>query len=432
MHRYFATLLLTASVFSFLLCPVSSAKQNERQSARKFVVIPVYYLTDRNQVKNSYGSHRKYAFNCRHDMNYGVAYVAVANTAQKRFDETYNRLSWIASDDRPEKISKKDMIAEPDPASCKEKCFEQLARALDRSQHNDLCLFVHGAADGFEEAAVDAAELGYYMERPVLLYSWPSSPRLVNYATDSQNNEYSQGHFNTLCKDLVAFREHHAIKVALVSHSMGIRMVVRALPLLASTHLIGDLELISPDIDEETFKHYVADYMHNTDGRLRLYTSYKDKLLPLSQMVHGGYYRLGEGADSMFGHSFLLKSRAANYHESNVLGSPEPAGPPSNSEALVTEDVDFTAVDHGFRGHSIPYELVSNMVRHDKPGPGLNLVASRSSHGNQLARLFSVQEPKDADLKGADHFERVVRIKALEASAIKRTSSTELDNRPAD
>src|SRR5262249_9294498 len=150
-----------------------------------------------------------------------------------------------------------------------------------------------------------------YIHRPVILYSWPSVPKMLKYFVDSGNNEYSQAHFNLFARDLLTFSDLHPVSIYVVSHSMGNRTIVRAVPVLAGRGLIKDLELVSPDIDEETFKHYVLG-LHHEHGVVRLYVSYKDKMLPLSQMLHGGYYRLGEGVGSVLGRARTLQKSGAD------------------------------------------------------------------------------------------------------------------------
>jgi esterase/lipase superfamily enzyme len=382
-------------------------------AAPKYVAVPVYYLTDRNEDGETYGSNRKYFTDCKHDMNYGITYVSVPNFQHKTAaDEDFKRLGWAAEESPTRRIARKDKIT-GDPASCKKQFFDLLGAKLTQSQHPDLCIFVHGADDAFEDASVDAAELSYFIRKPVVLYSWPSVPKMLKYFVDGDNSEWSQEHFNIFGKDLIAFSETHSLELTVVSHSMGNRLVVRSVSVLAGKHLVKDLEFVSPDIDEETFKHYVMGLQH-ARGRVRLYVSYKDKMLPLSQMLHGGYYRLGEGVGTVLGHALPPLNKVA---------PPKPGGSlvPESKVATVTggiqktadrieiESIDFSAVDSGLRGHTIPFELIGNMLEFDQPGEGWTMVDMSVGSGSRLARMIAHHPSSGKSGTGSGHWLKVVR-----------------------
>jgi len=439
----------------------------------KFVVVPVYFLTDRNRTGETFGSQRKYITHCKHDMYYGTAYVPVANKELKSKNEKFAKLGWTTSNTLHRGPSVKRRIDDSNPVESKKQFFELIAHVLDQSGKNELGVFVHGADDAFEDAASDAAQLSYYLERPIVLYSWPSVPKMLGYMIDGGNNEYSQGHFNMFLSDLLQFREHHPLEVIMLSHSMGNRLVVRSVPLIAGTELIKDAELISPDVDEETFKHYILGMRYGKGGTLRLYVSYRDKMLPLSQMLYGGYYRLGEGVGAIFDRSQLPALRsivppggaagkpasisastdsgatqppvrieasttdgAADPAEGTTIngaksGEGESASPPKfglsgnglsftiNGEGGQTfdlskllnriEGINFTALDTGFSGHSIPFKLIGSMLATDSPPPGYKLVPAKMRSGSKLARFFSRKMRAAANGSNAGAWQAVVK-----------------------
>lgn len=351
-------LAVTLAFFS----PHAAAWSAETKSqGTKYVTIPVYYLTDRELTGETYGSHRRYPSHCEHHMYYGTAMVNARNTKKINVDDTLSALGWKNTDQAPLDTATKEKVDPSNPDSSKKEFFQRLKKALDQSGKDQLCVFVHGAADAFEDCAKDAADLAYYLKQPIVLYSWPSDPKRRGYFIDGCNSEWSQAHFNTFCKDLENLQLERPLKVTFISHSMGNRLVIRALPVLYGKGLVTDLELISPDIDADTCRHYVMDFTQTkAKAKIRLYVSKKDKMLPLAQMLAGGYYRLGEAKD------------------------PVPETPAVKAELL--ERIDFTAVDTGLTGHSIPFETVANMVQSDKPGEGLELLPDSSARSSGICK----------------------------------------------
>ncbi len=303
-------------------------------------------------------------------MYFGTATVTVPNKDHKIIDDRLKAIGWQAAEHRGAKISPKEMIDSKHPLIGRMTFLHLLVKALDKESkttsatqegsfgtpkaatttaqaaaaapepisahetmmmHNpepQLCLFVHGAADAFEDCAQDAAILAYNLEKPMVLYSWPSDPHLRGYFIDGTNIEWSQKHFNLFCRDLLELKEQHPMEVICLSHSMGNRMVIRALPILYGKGLVSDWEMISPDIDADTCRHYLMGYTQ-TKAKIRLYVSNKDLILPFTQMLNGGYYRVGEAANPAWE---ITKRKRAEY----------------------LERIDFTLVDKGWYGHSLP------------------------------------------------------------------------------
>jgi esterase/lipase superfamily enzyme len=284
-------------------------------------------------------------------MYYGTSFVRVRNRRDEAPNKLWGELGWKASEEKPGKIAEKSRIDPTDPDKSKREFLDQLKKSLDQAGGTQLCLFAHGAADGFEDCSQDAAQLEYAMKKPLVLYSWPSDPRRRGYEIDGVNCEWSQAHFDMFLKDLLALRSEHPLQVIAIAHSMGNRLVVRSLPAIYGTGLIKDCELVSPDIDAATCRHYVMGFPE-IHGTLRLYVSNRDKLLPLSQLLAGGYYRMGEAANPI-------------QHLQPVQGR-------------FMQRIDFTALDKGLTGHSIPFELIDDMVETGKPGEGLALVEEES------------------------------------------------------
>lgn len=206
-------------VFSILLfCLISivggSPSSAAKKTTEKLITIPVFYVTDREITGETFGPHRRYPSHCQHHMYYGTAFVDVPNSENKTDAALYKTLSWKDSADKSvPKISVKDRVDPTDPAASKKAFLARLGKALDESGRPDLCLFVHGAADGFEDCLQDAAKMAYYLEKPTVLYSWPSDPKRRGYFIDDSNSEWSQGHFNQFCSDLIEFQSQHPLLI---------------------------------------------------------------------------------------------------------------------------------------------------------------------------------------------------------------------------
>ncbi|MBX9689522.1 MAG: alpha/beta hydrolase [Candidatus Obscuribacterales bacterium] len=424
---------LVAAIFSFGSSLEASGKakkegtvsESEAHKSEEKLLIPILYLTDRDQdTKDNFGSKRRYIIDCKHDMYYGTANVAIKDDEHKANPKLEEQLQWRSEKKLEVDSVSCDKINPEDPDAAKKEFFQRLETALSASAGDRLCLFVHGACEGFNDAALDAASMAYALEYPLVLYSWPSVPKTFSYEVDSGNNEWSQAHFNMFIKDLLEFRKEHKLHLVIVSHSMGNRLVIRSAALLAGTQLVKDAELVSPDIDAETFKHYVLG-MENQGATLRLYSSTKDKMLALSQMVAGGYYRLGEGVGTAFnGMKFDQKKSDSQIVQSDTDSGTTVSGSllPAHKRGLA-ERIDFTAVDEGFRGHSIPFQVLASMIRNDNPGKGLSLISSTPGKGSALSHFMSWSHKlgKIDDQGDRDLCKKIVKVsddkKSLEASS---------------
>ena len=350
------------------------------------VTLPILYLTDRTlDDKNNYGAKRRYVVDCKHHMYYGTASVVLADEHHKLSEKLGQQLNWRAENNLHREHVSCDKILTGSPQKDKEEFFKRLEASLDSSGADRVCVFVHGAEDSFNGSAGDAASLAYSLEMPLIMYSWPSNPKASRYFVDGGNNEWSQGHFNMFINDLREFSKKRNIDVVIVSHSMGNRLVVRAAHLLQNSQIVSDVELVSPDIDAETFKHYIMG-MENKGATIRLYSSKHDKMLALSQILHGGYFRLGEGVGTVFaalGHS-QKKQDGDSIVSSKILSG---KAAPEHQPGLM-ERIDFTEVDSGFTGHSIPFDMLASMIKTNKPGPGLIMAQSKPGKGSGLARFM--------------------------------------------
>lgn len=373
----------------FLLFVVAVSLQQpcfaKKQGKVTYISIPVNYVTDRELVGETFGPNRRYKTDCQHQMYYGTANVIIPNVDNKNDPALFKALGWKIVDQKPPKIFSKDRIDPTDYPAAQKAFMERLKDSLDRAGSPELCLYVHGAADGFEDCTIDAALMAYAIQKPLVLYSWPSDPRLRGYFIDSTDVEWSQAHFDQFLTDLLALHEAHPLEVISISHSMGNRLVIRGLPVVYGKNLIKDWELVSADMDADTCRHYTLG-RQQLDAKLRIYVSNRDKALPLASLLAGGYYRLGEAANPTY---------AANS---------------KNVKAIVFQRIDFTNLDTGFMGHKVPCKLISSMVTTDKPGPDLALVDQSAVDASRFARFVSKKQDFNATSSQAGFYKKVVRV----------------------
>ena len=402
--------------FCLVCCglPVAAVPDNKSQPP-EHVVIPVYYLTDRNRIGNTFGPDRKYTVNCLHDMYYGVAYLPVDNVKSRLPDQVFDRLGWSGQGKVREQVCRKEMIEKSTPEEEKKSFFDLLSDALARSGSNHICLFLHGAADPFEDAVDDAAQMAYYLECPIILYSWPSVGKLRKYRVDEGNVEWSQAHYNTFLQDLQEFSQTHPLEVSLVAHSVGNRLLARSVWLMVQQTLYQDVSLVSPDIDAEIFKHYIMGYK-GRGAKVRLYVSNRDKVLPFTQMLYGGYYRLGESVGSML--SMVSTPQRALFQPHRVLPKLSRSGVKTDFTVALQqqrmEKIDFTALDRRWIGHHFPFELVASMIRSGHPGAGLAFLSETMGRGNRFARFARwLNDLPPDDVTSYGMCKRVVRAELL-------------------
>ena len=175
----------------------------------------------------------------------------------------------------------------------------RLGTAIDASAGGKLMIFVHGYNEDFPSVSKRVAQFASDMKfsGPVVLFSWPSQGSLTGYTVDETNAEWAQADFVRLMGELF---DYVPVKnIYLVGHSMGNRIIGRAMTSLASDRLESDMLLfreiimIAPDIDAEVFRIDMAPRLARTGIHVTLYASSNDRALMASKAFHG-YSRAGE------------------------------------------------------------------------------------------------------------------------------------------
>jgi len=176
-----------------------------------------------------------------------------------------------------------------------------LAREI-RERGGRAMVFVHGYNTAFDDAVYRITQVAHDSNYPgaVVLFTWPSAGRLVDYLYDQNSVLASRDALEDMLR-LVA--SAGATRIDVVAHSMGSLVTMEALRQLAMTNdrnlggKLGDIVLASPDIDADVFKSQ----MHRfglPDANFLILTSRNDRALGLSGFLAGRRERLGAVIDA--------------------------------------------------------------------------------------------------------------------------------------
>jgi len=203
--------------------------------------------------------------------------------------------------------------------------YRDLSASVGASSEKKAFVFVHGYDVSFEDAARRTAQLAYDLrfQGVPLFYSWPSRDAILDYAADEATIDWVRPHLKYFLKQVAA--RANADSIYLVAHSMGNRILARALSDLAAEHAaipqtrFKEVVLAAPDVDAGEFRQ-LARKIESAAVHITLYASSKDKALAASKLFHD-YARAGESGD----HLVVVKG---------------------------IDTIDVSSIDTGFLGHS--------------------------------------------------------------------------------
>ncbi len=369
--------------------------------------VPVFFMTDRNLVvdkKNPgaavFGPHRKYINDCKHEAYLGTAYSVVENTEDKAITPQLKALGWEEiTPKEKDGVYKATLLPGDKYAETENGFLEKVHQEALGTPDKNIFVFAHGYKNSFASGLHTAAKLAYYAERPLIYYSWPSVCAFRSYTSDENNVEWSQEHYNRLVEKLNELCTNDpSLKIRLMAHSMGTRLIVRASPLLRERSWLTEGTLICPDIDDGLVKHYASRYLSaNGSTTIRIYVSQHDKALAISQIIHGGYCRFGECADSLS--SFAIGALVPNADTNKTQADAEASAEQKEEDRKLADilertkhrmqTIDFTNLDFGILGHKIPAKLVCSMSFTNNPCAGVKLIPEESGQRSKLSQRLS-------------------------------------------
>ena len=170
--------------------------------------------------------------------------------------------------------------------------WQEIANSLGQREKDDSLLFLHGYNVTFEQAAIQAAQLGYDLGIPGItsFFSWPSLGTISGYAADTESLELSEDiirdFLEQLCEHIGTGRLH------IIAHSMGNRGLLRIFQHISDRCKIGQIILAAPDVDQAIFTKQVVRLL-DFSKRVTLYASNKDIAIKTSEFLRASYPRAG-------------------------------------------------------------------------------------------------------------------------------------------
>ncbi len=210
---------------------------------------------------------------------------------------------------------------------------DQFFAELAKFDKGEAICFLHGYHRNFKTSVDLGFETAKGLDRPIVLFSWPTRNSYVKYFVDETNAEWAGPHLASFLTDLGSRIQDRNITI--LSHSVGAKVVTSAFQTLAFNRNLADFPkfahvlMCSPDIDRDIFAEQ-APLVKSFGSDVRIYVSTKDKRIAISNFFHGGY-RIGSATKLQ-----------------NIEG---------------IEFVNFEAEDKRTFGHSIPYGLLSRVLK---------------------------------------------------------------------
>jgi esterase/lipase superfamily enzyme len=168
-------------------------------------------------------------------------------------------------------------------------------------EKRSVFVFIHGFNVKFDDAAFRTAQLAYDLkfDGVPMLYSWPSQGKLLAYNGDEETANWSSPHLQGFLERVA--RESGALRIHLIAHSMGNRVLSNALVGLGRQPdiqpLFDNVIMAAPDVNTNIFTEQIWPGIKQAAKRFTLYASSDDKALQASKNAKGAeeFERLGEG-----------------------------------------------------------------------------------------------------------------------------------------
>ena len=176
--------------------------------------------------------------------------------------------------------------------------YRGVADRVSQSAAKQVLVFVHGFNQTFEDATKRTAQVAYDLafDGPAIAFSWPSQGALLDYVKDQRNADISAQALETFLLRLKGSSKQ--LTVHLIAHSMGNRVLARALERMAvaaqgiNSRPLSEVAMMAPDVDAALFRQVVGKISASA-RRVTLYASTNDSALQLSMRL-AGYPRAGD------------------------------------------------------------------------------------------------------------------------------------------
>lgn len=324
-----------------------------------WVSVPVFFVTDRTYKCSCYKD-KQIEINSKKQLEFGIVNTCAPKTQylkKKSLQTKLLQLGWKSFDSK-RRPSKRELEKTTFPIPNKRfqselEFWKDLRRYQNRCIRGDkskeaIVLFVHGCCQPFGYHNEHAAFLGTWMRKPIVSYDWTSpsvkffGKKIATYRKNEVLVQRNQDRFNRFLDHLE--EEFPASKITVIAHSMGNRLVENAMLRRSYKQKAGKFNEVAfacADTDGFAFIGHL-DKIVNQAKVIRLYMSKKDKLLRISQHLHGREPRLGSANERL---TVALKPLLEQYE--NRL-----------------QVIDITALG---LNHDLPLWVVSNIHKTGKP-----------------------------------------------------------------
>ena len=233
------------------------------------------------------------------DLVYGTATVSIPRDHQPGVLESQNWLMSFITSPNPEKHVLVQSLTVMDT--------QQVLAEMNRQAgdgNRAILAYIHGYNTSFDKAARRMGQMAFDLQwgGAAFFYSWPSQGQAKDYLVDDTAAERSVRVMKQVLTDLGATPD--ADRIILIAHSMGTRVLSRALQeLVAEGNPVADqittVILAAPDIDKEVFIHDIAPRLTQmNNASVTLYASSEDTALKASQAARG-FPRIGDNSGGL-------------------------------------------------------------------------------------------------------------------------------------
>ena len=267
---------------------------------QRYHLVPVFYGTDRNQVKQE--GRIGYANDRAKRLELGRAIVSVPldhkvpNIERPR---AWN-IPYIGTIQLEREDPNRHFTLREVKVLSKGDLLNLVKQRLEASQtfKSQSIVFVHGYNTGFDSALYRTAQISYDLQfdGAAFAYSWPSGGGLASYIYDRDSAQGAERYLYEFLS--MVQNETGSTAINIIAHSMGNQMllqVLRSLKLRAPDAMvrINQIILASPDVDRDAFEALASEVTGIARG-ITLYAAANDRALEASRIVAGNKPRAGD------------------------------------------------------------------------------------------------------------------------------------------